>query len=452
MLLEFKFENFRSFYKENVLSMLKTRKQELSDTLIYNEKFDIKLLPTLIIYGSNSAGKTNVIMAQNFLKELVVKRSISNDLNSMGNELPLYSFIHEKEKYEKPIKFDISFIYNEMKYDYLLQLKNTIKEKLIESKIVREELFVNDINLFIRIENKVEFNKNNKVKKYYEDGKESKFFEKLQTLEDNLNNNMSEDILFSSWYSTINKKIVSDVYEWFSKKYNIYYDFNEMPYRITRLKDENPEQSEINNEVFDFFGKAAAIGPQKINLRVRKEMEQLETQFVSSYDMKFEDGEIRFNIPSDKMESKGTLKLLKFMIPFLSAIREGETIVIDELDSSIHPEIIAGLVKVFKNPEINKNGAQLIFNTHNPIYLNKNLFRRDEIVFVERDKETSESIAYTLADIETSDGKGIRADEEYVKNYMSGKYGAIPFIDFEYTTETLLNLERKAANEETTKN
>lgn len=449
MLLEFRFENFRSFYEENVISMIKTRKTELSDTLITNEKLNIKLLPTLVIYGSNSAGKTNIIMAQNILKQLVLNRSITNtnDSNNIINEIPFYSFIHEKDKYEKPMKFDISFIYNDTKYEYILKLKNFLGDKLLVSKIVYEELLVNDIYMFRREQNEVSLNKTKYALKYYEEGSDPSYSSKLKTLEENLNNNMSDDMLFSSWYSTINKKVVLDVYEWFSKKYNIYYDFNEMPYRISAVDGTDIDNKEIHNSIFDIFGKAAEIGPQEINLQVRKESDKQETQFVSIYQMKWDNGGIRIRIPSNKMESKGTLKLFKFMVPFLSAISNGETIVIDELDSSIHPEIIAGLIKVFKNPLINKNGAQLIFNTHNPIYLNKNLFRRDEIVFVEREKDTSQSIAYTLAEIQTGDGKGIRSDEEYVKNYMSGKYGAIPIIDFEYTTEKLLNAQKENSDE-----
>ena len=106
----------------------------------------------------------------------------------------------------------------------------------------------------------------------------------------------------------------------------------------------------------------------------------------------------------------------------------GATLVIDELDASIHPMAIMNIINIFHNDEINKKGAQLIFNTHNPIFLNKDLFRRDEIKFVEKD--SNGSIHYSLSDFGTSGSKGVRNTEDYMTNYFMNKYGAIQDIDF----------------------
>ena len=104
--------------------------------------------------------------------------------------------------------------------------------------------------------------------------------------------------------------------------------------------------------------------------------------------------------------------------------------VIDEFDASIHPMALMSIIGVFHNDEINKNKAQLIFNTHNPIFLNKNLFRRDEIKFVERDDETGYSNHYSLSDFKTSGPNGVRNTDDYIKNYFVNQYGAIRNIDF----------------------
>jgi AAA15 family ATPase/GTPase len=92
--------------------------------------------------------------------------------------------------------------------------------------------------------------------------------------------------------------------------------------------------------------------------------------------------------------------------------------------------VLMNIIGIFHNDEINKNGAQLIFNTHNPIFLNKNIFRRDEIKFVERDDETHESVHYSLSDIGTAGKEGVRNTEDYMTNYFVNKYGAIRQIDF----------------------
>jgi AAA15 family ATPase/GTPase len=108
----------------------------------------------------------------------------------------------------------------------------------------------------------------------------------------------------------------------------------------------------------------------------------------------------------------------------------GAMLVIDEFDASIHPMALMSIINIFHNDEINVNHAQLIFNTHNPIFLNSNLFRRDEIKFVERDDETYISTLYSLSDFKTSGEKGVRKHEDYLKNYFVNQYGAIKDIDF----------------------
>ncbi len=109
-------------------------------------------------------------------------------------------------------------------------------------------------------------------------------------------------------------------------------------------------------------------------------------------------------------------------------IKMGATLVVDEFDASIHPMTIMNIINIFHNDEINIKGAQLIFNTHNPIFLNNALLRRDEIKFVEN--EDKGSILYSLSDCGTNGNKGVRNTEDYMKNYFINKYGAIRDIDF----------------------
>jgi hypothetical protein len=100
---------------------------------------------------------------------------------------------------------------------------------------------------------------------------------------------------------------------------------------------------------------------------------------------------------------------------------------------------LMSIINIFHNDDINTKNAQLIFNTHNPIFLNSNLFRRDEIKFVERDDATHYSILYSLSDFGTSGEKGVRRHEDYMKNYFISRYGAIKDIDFTSIFENLQN-------------
>ena len=127
------------------------------------------------------------------------------------------------------------------------------------------------------------------------------------------------------------------------------------------------------------------------------------------------------------MESSGTMKLIDFVVIFAHLFAVGGSLIIDEFDSSLHPEIVKGIIALFNDSTVNTKGTQLIFTTHNPIYLNKEMFRRDQIFFVEKDRFNYQSTLYTLTDFGSEE---VRNDENYLINYFKGKYCSMSFIDF----------------------
>ena len=110
-------------------------------------------------------------------------------------------------------------------------------------------------------------------------------------------------------------------------------------------------------------------------------------------------------------------------------LANGGVFFVDELNARLHPLLVRSFIITFLNPEINKNHAQLIFTSHDSWQLNSNLLRRDEIWFTEKN-ENGVSILYSLADFFDEDGVKIRKDENYEKNYLLGKYGAIPSLKY----------------------
>ena len=110
------------------------------------------------------------------------------------------------------------------------------------------------------------------------------------------------------------------------------------------------------------------------------------------------------------------------LYPIIQSLQNGAPIFIDELDASIHHEIIYNLIQTYGDSEINTKGAQVIYTTHNPVYLYKNLLRRDEIVFIEKNNNGSH--------IHTLDDYNIRNDQVYLKNYLDGNYTILPNFDF----------------------
>ncbi len=144
-------------------------------------------------------------------------------------------------------------------------------------------------------------------------------------------------------------------------------------------------------------------------------------------------------ISAEIFESYGTIRFVNMFPLVVNALLNGGTLVVDEFDASIHPMALMSIINIFHNDEINIHNAQLIFNTHNPIFLNANLFRRDEIKFVERDDDSHCSIHYSLSDFGTTGKDGVRKNEDYMKNYFVSRYGAIKDIDFTPIFESLLD-------------
>lgn len=124
-------------------------------------------------------------------------------------------------------------------------------------------------------------------------------------------------------------------------------------------------------------------------------------------------------------------------------MQTGGILVVDEFDASIHPMALMSIINVFHNDDVNIHHAQLIFNTHNPIFLNSNLFRRDEIKFVERGDDTHDSVLYALSDFGTTGDKGVRKHEDYMSKYFISQYGAIKDIDFTPIFEEILCDEKE---------
>ncbi len=151
-------------------------------------------------------------------------------------------------------------------------------------------------------------------------------------------------------------------------------------------------------------------------------------QFDAKMVHKTEDGE-SFPMPLD-WESDGTQRMLALAEPFLETLKYGRILMVDELNQRLHPYLMRYLIELFNNPETNPNNAQLIFTTHAVSLLKDDIFRRDQIWFCERDKNQAATL-FPLAEFE--EGKGYEDFEAY---YMTGRYGAVPFIgDFSNTID-----------------
>ena len=443
MLLNFRMSNFKSFYNDTNISMIADNaKRDFKDRLIsISDKKNMKKngLPAMVIYGANASGKTSIISAINTLKQIIISGTIKKQIKNKDIiELDIDSFIHDNKKIREPIHFEIVFKTNENIYSYAVDIVATYLES--QRKITKEELNIIEykmfgtsvkediINIYKRYENSVELNKDIKVINILGKGKE--FLDELDKFEKTFSENLDKEDLFltTGFKSMISLKISNDILNWFQEKLIIIVDFNIKEPLINFDDIDENQKVLLGNERLDRLIKIADFGPQEIGYM--KDSNTGRYMLNSMYMPK--GGKKGLIINSKEIESKGTIKLIDFWIEFMEFFEKGGVFVLDEFDCSIHPELVRGIIDLFNNKDINKKNSQLIFNTHNPLYLQKNLFRRDQIMFVEKDEETYISSVYKLSEID------IRNDASYMKNYFEGKFGALPFIDF----ETALNEEK----------
>lgn len=209
-------------------------------------------------------------------------------------------------------------------------------------------------------------------------------------------------------------KLVAIISEWLNNKFIIIYraDFLEANYTGNNVVDNI--ENEIN-KVAKEFGR----GSNKLKYYRNEKSQRMMLYSILEKNKK--------RIPAELFESYGTIRFINIFPFILKIFLNGGILVADEFDASIHPMALINIINIFHNNDINKNQAQLVFNTHNPIFLNGNLFREDEIKFVEKNDKNM-SISYSLSDFERNEDS--EDYENYMNNYFVDHYGAIKDIDF----------------------
>lgn len=417
MLVNFEFSNFRSFKEKTTFMMKASSQTTFNERLIRAE--NKRILPVAVTYGANASGKSNVILAMKCLRDIVLNGNLRSD-NLL--DLEFYPFVHDDEC--DPIHFCIDFINKNKHFKYEVDIK---VEKLIRGtrKIIYEDLSLitkngSEINLFTRSENEVNIASTKQalsamnIKKSF-----------IANISDNLNANIDGNVLFltGGFKNIINGEIVDIVTDFFAEKMIIINNFSTGKTAIEIKGNDKVYDFTMWNDWLDIFVKAADFGPQEIRYKLDNR-EDNELHLYSCYKTGKNN---RIFVPSYIMESRGTLKMIDFVILFQKCFEEGGILIMDEFDNALHPEIVKGIISLFSDQKLNKNGAQLIFTTHNPIYLNNKIFRRDQIIFIEKDPESYRSALYTLADFGSEE---VRNDENYLTNYFKGKYSSLPYIDF----------------------
>ena len=423
MLVNFTFQNFRSFRDEKTLSMEAGSIKELKESVIQKESY--RLLPAAVMYGANSSGKSNVLLA------LMTMRSVllgSVRLNPT-DELYFQPFKLDLTSANTPTSFEIQFLLDDVKYRYGFDYDKThIRKEWLYEKCAGQREF----NLFLRADNEFEVSKTRFPEGI---GKESATPSNRLFVSLVAQLNGAKSILILDWFNNCNylSGITSQGYEGFTlqmfsnhlegcKQALDFFHHTQLGFNELLVTEKSFSDETISGKMQIPEALRSKLAEE---LKGKKIMEAKTTHNI--YD---EQGNVSGigTFDKDEMESEGTKKVIEMSGPIFDTLRLGKVLIVDELDAKLHPLLTRSILQLFMNPETNPHGAQFIFATHDTNLLNLAYLRRDQIWFTEKDKTESTDL-YSLLEFKDENGAKIRNDRSVQKDYINGRYGAIPFLN-----------------------
>ena len=400
MLLQFKCKNHSVFYNETILDLTATQEKNYTDTL-----FDIKntkVLPIIEIHGANASGKTSILDALAYMFYMI-KFSNKMDVN---DALPTVPFAFSEKAKKENSEYEISIIIEETEYRYGFSLNaNSFVEEWLYKKKISSGNDTKQKTIFERYKDKVTFSPSyNKYKGIW------------NFLENSINLNINKSLVLSNIAIKEEKGELRSIYDYITKS-SLKIDNNlNQKISINILKN--------NTSVYVLFEKLLKeFDPCLIRLDIK---EDVKTTGEKTYNISGVHRDIKTKkekmIPLS-LESSGTIKMFDVLPSILINLEVGGILCFDELDTKLHPLLFRRIVNMYKDKNINKNNAQIIYTSHSTVLLNSKELRRDEIYFVEKNN-LGISTLYSLSEF-----RNIRIDSDYEKRYLTGEFGAIPFIE-----------------------
>lgn len=397
MLCQFTVKNYKSIREEMTFDMQATAIMEHRDRIIQTENGE-NFLPVSVIYGPNGGGKSNVLEALHTFDAKVLRPLCAtcdkSECEYKARKIPVEPFAFSEAAKKEPTEFEVFFRTEIAEYRYILHVKQdvVIYESLDRIKLDtgrRSALFVRNANQVVL----------------------KGVFGKIKISEE-----ISGNLPLLSYLGITYKKneVISDVIEWFEESI----DFLNYGNPRQELRTAIAKTEEVKRLVLDMIREMDLdIEDFRIEEKEENHIEVYTKHTVNGYSAELTLAE----------ESSGTKKLFR-LLPFIArSLVVGTTLVIDELDAKIHPVLLRYVVMLYNNMGINKNGAQLIFTSHDLSTMNNDVFRRDEIWFVAKGKEQNSKL-YSLVEFKNTKGESVRMDAKYDKQYLEGKYGADPYL------------------------
>ena len=418
MLIEFSVSNFRSIKEEVSFSMIssKSKNKNTFEKNLANK--NIPLYKTSCIYGLNAGGKSNLLKAIKTMKEIVLASDRLPDdklldYNSLEKYNDFQSYLFDNNSKNQPSLFEMVFAVGETKYQYGF--------KILNNKIMEEWLYVYE---------------SHRPQKWFvrENGKYT-YSPQLKGEKKTWENSTREDSLFLTTAIKLNSKQLKPIFYWFVALRII--NQKNISNRFFNTFKYNDESNNNKNKILEFIKKAdfaitdfsfkertyKSDDLKELSKRLQNILEGKKTIDVrtthtnqhGTFDLDFEE------------ESDGTRTIFNSAGLFLKLLDNDITpapIFIDELDIHLHPNLVKQIVSMFNSDELNEHNNQLIFTTHNTSLLSKGIFEREQVWFIDRNKD-QESELYSLADF----GERKSDSSSFEKRYLEGRYGAVPILD-----------------------
>ncbi|SMB93304.1 AAA family ATPase [Deinococcus hopiensis] len=431
MVIQFSVRNFRSIRGLATLDFVASKIKSRDPRIDVNNVVDlgkIKILKSIAIYGANASGKSNIFKALEFMGKLI---TFDSTRSQIGDPIKVEPFMLDETGRKETSLFELIFIIDDIKYRYGFEVndKEVMEEWLYWTpKNHERKIFYRDSG---SISHGTDFYDANQIKRF-----------------------VRNNALFLPIAAQFNAEIPKNVLQFFRRLFFLRGSDKAIRGLSVRFLEQGMMKDEIQDvlRAADLHIEDFALG-EKWNDVDEEEGDEEETsvkQFRMASNRKIitihhkynDEGEVvgTESFDLEKNESSGTQKIFALSGLLIAALKSGGILFVDEVDSQLHPLITKSLIKMFNSQERNPNGAQLVFITHDTSLLDSKILRRDQIWFAEKDKIGSTEI-YSLADYE-GDGKKIRNDASFEKDYISGRYGAIPYLgafDFNTTKKAIKN-------------
>ena len=398
MLCQFTFRNYRSYRDETELSMQATSMKEFERSLIECPDGQ-SFLPVAAVYGPNAGGKSNLLEALDYIRAAVARPirllSASTDAPE-GNRssIPRCSaFEFDDVSAAKPTEFELYYRAGEHEYRYALSVH---ADEIVSEGLWRRKLGASrSAMLFEREGTGVELGPT---------------LRKLVTAA-----RFNPSLPYLSFLCiNFDAPVIKEAASWFLDGVFLNYNSSYLEQMLEQLLDEDDSP-----EITRFL---RAVDVRIDGFRVEKAPEWRGQRVFVKHEVDGMGYELRLS-----EESAGTQKLMGLALFLLAALERGGTVVVDELDAKLHPKLLRYVILLFKDPEVNKSGAQLIFSSQDVSTMRNDVFRRDEIWFAARG-EGEASQLWSLANIHEANGNLVSKNAAFDKQYLSGRYGADPYL------------------------